>query len=65
MFLLQKELDVLCMRQISFKEGQSKLRNDVSKLVLSWNNGTRMVDRASTKTSIDEQGPRRTIGQPK
>jgi hypothetical protein len=53
------------MRQISFKEGQSKLRNDVSKLVLSWNNGTRMVDRASTKTSIDEQGPRRTIGQPK
>jgi hypothetical protein len=66
--LLQKELetvprptDVLHMWQISFKEGKSKLRNDVSKLVRSWN-GTRMADR-TMKTSIDEQGPRRTFGR--
>ena len=67
--LLQRELDmvsrpmdVLHMWQISFREGKSKLRNEVSKLVRSWN-GTRMTGDRKMKTSIDEVGPRRMIGR--
>jgi hypothetical protein len=60
---LERPIDVLHLWNVSFKEGKSKLRNDVSKLVRSWNGSTRMATDRTMKTSIDEQGPRRQVGR--
>jgi hypothetical protein len=61
-----RPMDVVHMWQISFKEGKSKLRNAVSKLVRGLN-GTEIVLKNDTirlmQTSIEEQGERRKVGR--
>jgi hypothetical protein len=58
----ERPMDVLHLWNISFREGKSKLRNAVSKLVRSWN-GTLQVNNRKLSTSIHEQGERRQIGR--
>lgn len=58
----QRPIDVLHPWNISFKEGKSKLRNAVTKLVRSWN-GTLQHSNRFTITSIEEQGERRHVGR--
>jgi hypothetical protein len=58
----ERFVDVLHLWDISFREGKSKLRNSVSKLVRSWN-GTLQIGNRAAITSIDEQGERRSAGR--
>lgn len=58
-----RPIDVLHLWNISFREGKSKLRNSVSKLIRSWN-GTLLVEQnRKLTTSIHEQGERRQVGR--
>lgn len=59
----ERPIDVVHLWQVSFKEGKSKLRNDVSRLVRSWNRTLRIGNSHIVKTSIDEQGERMMIGR--
>ena len=73
----QRSMDVIHMWQISYKEGKSKLRNAVSKLVRGLN-GTEMMSNEGDgkgndssnhpssiilQTSIEEHGQRRKVGR--
>lgn len=60
----ERPIDVLHLWNVSFKEGKSKLRNNVSKLVRSWN-GTLKVTRQDrfVTTSVEERGVRRHVGR--
>jgi hypothetical protein len=60
----ERPIDILHLWNVSFKEGKSKLRNSVSKVVRSWN-GTLEVTKNHryVTTSIEEQGVRRQVGR--
>ena len=58
----ERPIDVLHLWNISFREGKSKLRNNVSKQVRSWNR-TLLAGNHTLVTSIDEQGQRRHVGR--
>eukprot|EP00934_Nitzschia_sp_Nitz4_P007197 Nitzschia sp. Nitz4//scaffold3_size479765//127406//128890//NITZ4_000055-RA/size479765-processed-gene-0.66-mRNA-1//1//CDS//3329550623//7187//frame0 len=57
-----RPIDVSHLWEISVKEGKSRYRNDVSRLIRSWN-GRLHNDGRSWKTSIEEQGERRHVGR--
>lgn len=59
----ERPIDVAHMWQISFKEGKSKYRNEVSRLVRSWNGSNAMLVDRTIVTSIQEQGERGTTGR--
>ena len=56
-----RTIDVFHPWNIAYKEGKSKFRNVVSKMVRSWN--ATAVNSRLLITSIEEQGPRRTVGR--
>jgi hypothetical protein len=59
-----RPLDVFHPWNVSSREGKSKFRNAVSKTVRSWNNATTVNSSSRILiTSIEEQGPRRTVGR--